>query len=414
MASDGRVTRRGFLRTATAAALGGPVVVGASALAGNGRVAASDRIAAAAIGVGGRGSHIFRSLTAASDVQAVAVCDVQQQRLQPFRRAGLAVYGDFRDMLARGDLDVVVIASPSHWKPIHAIEAAKAGADVYCEKPMSLTVRDGRAMAAAVRRHGRVFQHGTQQRSSREFRFACEMVRSGRIGALRFVEVYVGGPPRDCNLPAEGVPEGIDWDMWLGPAPWRPFNSAICMQGCGAWEGFRDYSGGGMTGWGSHHFDISQWGLAADDTGPVRIVPPDWRTRRGVTFTYANGVEVRHTGQMGEWAVVFHGAEGRVAVNRGKLQTWPASLMREPIGPGEVHLYNSPAHGVNFVHCVRTRQKTVCDVEIGHRTMTVCHLGNIACWLRRPLKWDPAAERFIGDDEADRLLNRARREPWRI
>jgi predicted dehydrogenase len=414
MAENRRVTRRGFLRTLAAGTFGVPAVVRATALAGAGRVAASDRIAAAAIGAGGRGRYIFGSLCKRSGVQGVAVCDVQQDRLEPFRRSGLAVYRDFREMLARGDLDVVVVASPSHWKPLHTIAAAKAGADVYCEKPMSLTIRDGRAMADAVRRYGRIFQHGTQQRSSREFRFACEMVRSGRIGALRFVEVYVGGPPRDCHLPAEPVPKGIDWDLWLGPAPWRPFHSAICMRGCGAWEGFRDYSGGGMTGWGSHHFDIAQWGLAADETGPVRVVPPDWRTRRGVTFTYASGVEVRHTGQMGEWAVVFHGGRGRIAVNRGKLQSWPASIMREPIGPEEVHLYTSPGHGENFLHCVRTRQRAVCDVEIGHRTMSVCHLGNIAYWLRRPLKWDPAAERFLGDAEADRLLNRARREPWRI
>jgi predicted dehydrogenase len=414
MVRDRRVTRRGFLGKLAAGAFGAPVVVRASALAGTGRVAASDRIAAAAIGVGGRGSNVFRSLTAGSDAQAVAVCDVQQSRLEPFRQAGLGTYRDFRDMLARGDLDAVVIASPSHWKPLHTIAAARAGADVYCEKPMSLTVRDGRAMADAVRRYGRVFQHGTQQRSSREFRFACEMVRSGRIGALRYVEVHVGGPPRDCHLPAEPVPKGIDWDLWLGPAPWRPFHSAICMRGCGAWEGFRDYSGGGMTGWGSHHFDIAQWGLAADETGPVQIVPPDWKTTRGVTFTYANGVEVRHTGGMGEWAVVFHGARGRIAVNRGKLQSWPPSVMREPIGPEEVHLYKSPGHGADFLHCVRTRQMPVCDVETGHRTMTVCHLGNIACRLRRPLRWDPAGERFIADDEADRLLDRARREPWRL
>jgi predicted dehydrogenase len=414
MAGRRRITRRRFVQAAAAAALGGPLVVRASALGGAGRNAPSDRITVAAIGVGGRGSYVFRSLTSRAGVQAVAACDVQQDRLQPFRQARLAVYRDFRDMLARGDIDAVVVASPSHWKAIHTIAAARAGADVFCEKPMSLTVRDGRAMVAAVRRYGRVFQHGTQQRSSREFRFACEMVRSGRIGTLRSVEVHVGGPPADCHLPAEPVPSGVDWDLWLGPAPWRPFHSAICMRGCGAWEGLRDYSGGGMTGWGSHHFDIAQWGLGADETGPVQVLPPGGKGRGGVTFRYAGGVTVYHTGRMDAWAVVFDGSEGRVAVNRGSLQTWPASLMREPIGRGEVHLYRSPGHDANFLECLRTRRRAICDVEIGHRTMTVCHLGNIACWLRRPLTWDPLKEQFMGDEEANRLLDRPRREPWRL
>ena len=413
MGRHGRITRRRFLRGA-AGAVGFPAVVRASALGAGGRAAPSDRIALGAIGVGGRGSYVFTSLARRGDVQAVAACDVQAARLAPFRRAGLAVYRDFRDMLARGDLDAVTVASPSHWKPLHTIAAARAGADVFCEKPMSLTVRDGRAMVDAVRRYGRVFQHGTQQRSSHEFRFACEMVRSGRIGRLRVVEVHVSGPPGCCRLGAQPVPEGIDWDLWLGPAPWRPFHADICTRGCGAWEGLRDYSGGGMTGWGSHHFDIAQWGLAADATGPVEVLPPGRRGHPGVTFLYAGGVEVRHTGRMGDWAVVFRGTEGEIAVNRGTLQTQPAGLMREPIGPGEVHLRRSSNHGGNFIDCVRTRQRPVCDVQIGHRTMSVCHLGNIAYWLRRALRWDPANERFAGDDEADRLLDRARREPWRL
>ena len=413
MTRNRSVTRRRFLKT-TAAGLAAPMVIDTSALGSDGGTVPSERIGMGALGMGGRGSGVFRGLTARSDVQAVAGCDVQQSRLTRPKNEGLAVYTDFREMLARDDLDAVVIATPSHWKPLHTIAAAKAGKDVFCEKPMSLTVRDGRAMADAVRRYGRVFQHGTQQRSSREFRFACEMVRSGRIGQLRSVLVHVSGPPRDCHLPAEPEPAGIDWNMWLGPAPWRPFSSAICMRGCGAWEGYRDYSGGGMTGWGSHHFDIAQWGLAADETGPVEIIPPDGKSVEMLTFRYANGVNVYHTGQMGDWAVVFEGTEGKIAVNRGKLQTWPESLMQKPTGPDEVHLYESHNHGENFIRSIRTRQKAVCDVEIGHRTMSVCHLGNIGYWTRRPLKWDPAKERFLGDPGANRLLDRPRRDPWTL
>ena len=408
-----RTTRRSFLQR-SAAACAAPFVVRASALGAGGRKAPSDRIHLAAIGVGGRGRYVFGSLGRAGGVQAVAACDVMADRLQPFKAAGLAVYTDFRELLARGDIDAVVVASPSHWKPLHTIAAARAGADVYCEKPMSLTVVDGRAMVTAVRRYGRVFQHGTQQRSSREFRFACEMVRSGRIGRLKSVTVNVSGPPRDCYLPAQPVPKGVDWDTWLGPAPWRPFHSAICLRDCGGWEGYRDYSGGGMTGWGSHHFDIAQWGLTADDTGPVEILPPNGRDVKLLTYRYACGVDVHHSGRMGTWAVVFHGTDGRIAVNRGTLQTWPASIMREPIGPREVRLQASGGHTANFLECIRNRRRTVCDVEIGHRTMSICHLGNIAYLLGRPLRWDPAGERFIGDARADRLLDRPRREPWRL
>ena len=415
MSPNSRITRRCFLQgAAKTAALAAPLVVRASALGAEGKKAPSERITVAAIGMGGRGSGVFRSLTAGRDAQAIAACDVMQSRLARAKSKGLAVYRDFRELLARDDLDAVVIATPSHWKPLHTIAAAKAGKDVYCEKPMSLGIVDGRAMVTAVRRYGRVYQHGTQQRSSHEFRFACEMVRSGRIGQLQSVEVNVGGPAGERNLPAEPVPEGIDWDTWLGPAPWRPFSSAICMRGCGAWEGLRDYSGGGMTGWGSHHFDIVQWGLAADDTGPLQIIPPDGKDVKLLTFKYACGVDVIHTRRMGEWAVVFSGSEGKVAVNRGKLQTWPEGLVQKPTRPDEVHLYKSPGHGADFLRAVRTRDKPVCDVEIGHRTMTVCHLGNIAYLLKRPLRWDPVKEEFAGDEQANRLRDRARREPWRL
>ena len=414
MAQRKSITRRRFLSGATAAAFGVPLVVRASAWGAGRALPPSERITLGAIGFGARGRGVFGDLTRRGGVQALAVCDVLEARLQPAADKGLAVYQDFRELLSRDDLDAVVITSPSHWKPLHTIAAAKAGKDVFCEKPMSLGVRDGRAMVTSVRRYGRVFQHGTQQRSSSEFLFACEMVRSGRIGELKSATVYVGGPPQECSLPAQPVPPGIDWDMWLGPAPWRPFHANICLRDCGGWEGLRDYSGGGMTGWGSHHFDIAQWGLAADQTGPLEIIPPDGKDVKHLTYKYAGGAVVYHAGVMDTWAVLFEGTEGKIAVNRGTLQTWPESLAQKPIGPQEVHLYRSPGHTANFLDCIRTRQEPICDVEIGHRTMTVCHLGNIAYQVRRPLRWDPAKEEFIGDPDADRLLDRARREPWSL
>ena len=415
MNGNRHVTRRRFLRTAAAATFAAPMVVAPAALGADGHTAPSERINMGALGMGGRGRGVFQGLVSRPDVQPVAVSDVDKSRLEWGRSQGLAVYTDFRDLLARDDVDAVVIATPTQWKPLHSIAAAKAGKDVYCEKPMTLCIREGRAMATAVRRYGRVFQHGTQQRSSSEFRFACEMVRSGRIGELKTVEVYVGGPSNHCYLPAEPVPEGLDWDMWLGPAPWRPFNSRIFR----GWEGWFDYSGGGMTGWGSHHFDIPQWALDADETGPVEIVPPDGKDVKLLTFRYANGVDVLHMNRMGEWAVVFQGTEGKIAVNRRKLQTWPESIMQKPTAADEVHLYKSPGeetsgHGADFVRSIRTRQRPAADVEIGHRTMTVCHLGNIATWLRRPLKWDAAGEQFVGDPQANAWLDRPRRHPWTL
>ena len=255
--SDASVSRRGFLKVMTAGGvmLAAPAFVPSSALGLGKAVAASERIGVGIIGFGLQGNYLANNLRGDPNFQLVAVCDVIEKRVEGQRSQGLAAYTDFRDLLARDDIDAVFIATPSHWHAILAIEAAKAGKDVYCEKPMTLCIREGREMVSAVRRYGRVFQHGTMQRSSWEFLSACEMVRNGRLGTLKSVSVYLGGPPRDCYLPAEPVPKGVNWDMWLGPAPWRPFNSSL-ISGVWGWAVYRDYGGGGMADWGAHHFDI--------------------------------------------------------------------------------------------------------------------------------------------------------------
>jgi len=419
------VTRRHFFKTATAATLGAPAIVRSSVF---GADAPSERITMGFIGVGKQGhSHVSR-LAGRPDVQILAVCDVQESKRQAAKqtiearyadRTGgkdLALYNDFRQVVARDDIDAVLIGTPDHWHAFTVIEAAKAGKDIYCEKPMSLTIAEGREMVNAVRRYGRIFQTGSQQRSSREFRFACEMVRSGRIGELKTIGVSVGGPSQDCYLPAEPVPDGVDWNMWLGPAPWRPYNAVLCpppsFTGYPHWRSYRDYSGGGMTDWGAHHFDIAQWALDADKTGPVEIIPPDGKDVRLLTYKYANGVVMTH-GDGGR-GVLFTGTEGQVEVSRGFLRTSPDSLMQKPTGPGEVHLYRSPGHHEDWLRSIRTRQKPICDVEVGCRSVSVCHLGNLAYWLKRPLRWDPAVERFVGDPEANRWLDRPKREPWTL
>jgi len=270
-----------------------------------------------------------------------------------------------------------------------------------------------------TRRYGRVFQTGSQQRSDDEFRIACELVRSGRIGRVHTVHVNVSGPSVECYLPEQPVPAGLDWDFWLGPAPWRPYNADIApgldFDGWPNWRAYRDYSGGGMTDWGAHHFDIAQWGLGMDESGPVDIYPPDGKEIERLTYIYNNGVVMYHGGATPDRAgVEFIGAEGRVMVNRGYLETDPISLKDVPLGPSDTHLYESPGHHDDWLNCIRTRARPICDVAIGHRSVSVCHLGNLAYLLKRPLRWDPENETFPGDDEANRLLFRPMRSPWHV
>jgi predicted dehydrogenase len=271
-------------------------------------------------------------------------------------------------------------------------------------------------MVTAARKYNRVFQTGSMQRSSKEFRTACELVRNGRIGKIKEVLVDVGGPSRPCDLPEETMEPGLDWEMWLGPAPLRPYNSILSPRGVHNhfpdWRDFREYSGGMMTDWGAHHFDIAQWGLGMDESGPVEIIPPeDPKATKGVRFIYANGIEVRHASCGG---VLFIGSEGKILVNRGKLEVTPQSLLDEPASERPIRLYDSYSHTKDFLDCMRTRKKPICDVEIGCRSVTVCHLGNLAYWNHRSLKWNPEKETFIGDKEANQWLDRPKRGKWRV
>jgi predicted dehydrogenase len=422
-----RLSRRTFLQSA--ALLSAAPSVFRYAFAQE-RTTPNERITTGHIGVGSQGGGLMGRFLGDSNTQVVAVCDVSTERREAAKERveaqyaeatrsgtykGCAAYNDFRELLARDDIDAVVIATPDHWHAIIAIEAAKAGKDIYCEKPLSLTIREARAMVEATRRYGRVFQTGSQQRSAREFRFACELVRNGYIGQLQTIHANVGGPSQERYLPAEPVPAGFDWDMWLGPAPDVPFHRERVS--CGGWRGNRDYSGGGMTDWGAHHFDISQWALGMDHSGPVRITPPNGNDVKALTFEYSNGVKLLHSGKangVDVRGILFTGSEGKIEVDRGYLKTWPAELSQTVIKPDEIHLYESRDHVGNWLTCIRTRQKPVADVEIGARSVTVCHLGNIAYWLGRSLQWDPTREEIIGDEEATRWLDRPKRAPWHL
>jgi predicted dehydrogenase len=432
MTEFAQISRRRFVASAGLAAAAAPYLVSARALGEAQQTAASDRLTLGFIGTGKQNlGHLGRFL-GRSEVQVVAVCDVDTTRREEAKHRvekkysegqrsdykGCAAYNDFRELLARDDIDAVVIATPDHWHAIPVIEACKAKKDIYCEKPLSLTIHEAKRMIDAVRKYDRVFQTGSQQRTEFDgkFRKACEYVRSGRIGTVLTVHVGVGGPSKWCDLPGESPEPGLDWDTWLGPAPERPYNSILSPRGVHNhfpnWRLYREYSGGGYTDFGAHHYDIAQWGLGMDDSGPVEIIPPeDENATVGLRYRYANGVEMIHGGPSG---VTFTGTRGLIQVDRNRLISVPESILKEPLARRDVHLPEAPNHHQDWLDCILSRKRPIADVEIGARSVTVCHLGNLAYWNRRTLHWDPQAWRFVGDDQANTWLDRERRDPWQL
>jgi predicted dehydrogenase len=434
------LNRRQFLGRTAAAVAGAvafPTIIPGRALGLDGATAPSNRLTMGFIGMGKMAKGHLGAYQGDESCQILAICDVEQGRREKAAAATNEIYakrngensysacdtyGDFRVLCARADIDFVVIATPNHWHVLTALEALRNGKDVYLEKPMTRTIEEGKILTKAVRRYGRILQVGSQQRSDNAFRFACELVRNGRIGEVQEVYANIGGPPEEDNLPGEPTPEGLDWDMWLGPCPWRPYSSVLAppesFDGWPMWRNYRPYAEGGMDDWGAHHFDIAQWGLGMDGSGPVEIlVPsPEHPEVKTLTFVYANGVRLYHgggkiAGAGTEWA----GTKGRVGVNRGEfLVAEPEHLKYDSIGPNEIHLYDSPDHRKNFLECVRTRREPICPVEVGHSSATLCHLGTIGYWLKRPLKWNPEKQEFVNDSEANRLLSRAMRGPWQL
>ena len=423
------LNRRQFLTATTLATLTAPFLLHTTRAA-SGRKGPNDRIIIGVIGTGKQGRYLTNNFLAMPNTQVVAVSDVDTTRRESTRKmvdefytikgnkelTGCVSYKDFKELLARKDIDAVVIAAPDHWHAYIAIAACEAGKDIYCEKPLSLTIHEARAMVNAARKYDRVFQTGSMQRSSSEFRKACELVRNNRLGKIKQVIVDVGPPSVPCDLPEETMEPGLNWDLWLGPSPQRPYNSVLSPRGVHDhfpnWRNYREYSGGMMTDWGAHHFDIAQWGLGMDDSGPVEIIPPeDPKATRGVRYLYANGVEMIHGDSGG---VLFIGTEGKILVNRGKFEATPAALGEEPLGDNAIRLYKSYSHTKDFLDCMRSRKKPICDVEIGCRSATVCHLGNLAYWNHRRLRWDPVKEQFIGDKQANEWLDRPKRAPWKV
>ncbi|MGQ9592644.1 MAG: Gfo/Idh/MocA family protein [Planctomycetota bacterium] len=400
-----RSTRRQFLLR-SCAAVAAPYVITSRALGGEGRPPASERIVMGAIGLGSRGSGELGAFMGRGDVQVVAVCDVRRdvrnskkgQVDARYNNQDCKAYNDFRELLARSDIDAVLIATPDHWHAIMVVEACRNGKDVYCEKPESLTLAEGPKMVAAARRYGRVVSGGSQ-RVLGDYRGVVDKCWSGELGRIKSINVNVGPLSQHCNLPAEPVPEGMDWDMWLGPAPWAPYNSARCSgsyaTGGGSWRSYKDYSGGGMTDWGAHHFGGATFAVDVRDLQPEEVIYRQEGGATFLTFRYPNGILLHHN-HPGRENLEVEGTPGE------KREPKPVPGYAE--GSGSIE--------GDFIHCVKTRGKPFRDIEYALNTMAVCHLGIVAYELKRSLKWDAARQEFPGDAEANRFLDRARREPW--
>ncbi len=432
-----RITRRTFLKRTTviaSSAIAFPYIAPSSALGKAGSVAASNRITLGFIGVGDHGTKVnLRNFLGYSDAQVLAVCDVDINRCntardivnRKYESQDCATYNNFREIIDRDDIDAVMISTPDHWHALMSVMSVKAGKDVFCEKP-TLTVEEGRMVSDTIKRYNRIYQTASENRSVDVYHRMCELVRNGRIGKLHTIRVglpgdyWVHGDYGIIQKP-QPVPEGFDYNMWLGPAPEAPYTPGRCH-----WN-FRwifDYSGGMLTDWGAHLISIAQWGNNTDLTCPVEVEGKGVFPRDGlyntamwyrIEFKYANGVKliIESSGP----SVRFEGAEGWIGNTgwRKKAKASPESVLDSVIGPNETHLYTCLAgEQRNFLDCVKSRKECYYPAEIGHRTFTISHIGNISMLLRRKLKWNPEKEQFINDDEANRMLSRSMRSPWQL
>ncbi len=432
-----KLSRRQFLHGTTVSAAVGvaaPYVIPSGLLAAEGRPGPNDKIGLAGIGVGRQGGGVFRAAAANKDTRVVAVADVNLPRAEQNAKAFNAVpFQDYRKLLERKDIDALTTATPDHWRALVCIHACQAGVDIYGEKPMTLTIREGRLMTQAVRKYGRVFQTGSQQRSSAAGRFGCELVRNGRIGKIHTVIGHNYPSPWQCGFSAQPVPQGLDWDMWCGPTPLVPYHGDLYSpRARPGWISFRPYSGGEMTGWGAHGLDQVQWALGMDESGPLEIWtegekfdPPTYTEPEGrgpgekacrtpmIFYRYAGGITFKlDNGNPG--GAIFIGDKGKIEIFRGRVTSNPAEIVKEPTRDDEIHLYKSDNHMQNWIDCIKSRERPIADVEIGHRSTTVAHLGNIARLLGRKLRWDPAKEVFPDDDEANTYIDRPRRKPYQL
>ncbi len=474
MSSSNRrsVSRRGFIQGAAAVGLGAPMFIPSYARGDAAAAAPSERITLGFIGIGKQAQGHLDNLLGMKETQVLAVCDVNTLRREHAKEMadkkyallerkdykGCDAYTNYRELLARKDINAVVIGTPDHWHSALVIEAAKAGKDIYCEKPLTLTIEEARTVIEAVRKHDRVFQTGSQQRSEGPFRQACEYIRNGRLGKIKEVLVGVGATSKWCDLPAEQPSAGIDWDQWLGQAPQRPYNEILCRRGLPdsypfnpGWRDYREYSGGYVTDWGAHHFDIVQWALDMDQAGPAEVYPPEKEgDKYGAKLIYRGSavgdeIPVTHVEMVYEFeamekqkvkpttgpstqpveqevlkhfresnGILFIGEKGKLFVNRSRIISDPVSILKEPLTEQDQKLFASPGHRQNWIDCIKSRKRPICDVEVGARSVTVCHLVNLAYWHGRKLTWDAKKWEFPGDAEANGWRTRERRKGYEL
>ncbi|MBN1803985.1 MAG: Gfo/Idh/MocA family oxidoreductase [Sedimentisphaerales bacterium] len=444
MQTGKEMTRRGLLTKTTRAAVGTfglPYFVSSSALRANGKIAPSDRITVGCIGVGPQGTADMKNFLAQKDARVVAVCDVKsnvrrnarQLVNKHYQNKDCLEYHDFRRLLERDDIDVVLIATPDHWHVPAAIAAVRAGKDVYLEKPMGMSLAADQALRAAVHRHRRIFQFGTQQRSSRDFRFACELVLNGRIGKLHTINVWSPGSEQGGSTEPVPVPKWLDYDMWLGPAPYTPYTEDRCSNKL--WWFISDYALGFIAGWGVHPLDIALWGGGDNVACPVEIEGKGEWPEKGVCDTamnwdivckYDSGLTMNYTGvpYPQQWqnrygrttthGTAFEGTDGWVHIDRSGINACPKNLLDTQFGANDIKLYESSNHVRNFLDCVKTRNDTICPIDVAVQADIICQITNIAIRLEQKLKWDPKTERFVNNDAANRLLSRALRSPWTL
>ena len=423
MAHSEILSRRRFLVRSSlvaAAATALPQLIPGRALAAEQRPGANERVIVGVIGVGGRARLLIDQLPAQGQIASAADCFLKRaHEAAKAKGAKWRIHQDYRKLLDEKDIDAVLVVTTDHGRVLPCIHACQAGKDVYAEKPLTLTIREGRALVQAVRKHRRVFQVGSQQRSMEMNRFACEFVRNGGIGKIKLVQgINYSGPNDYQGLPGQPIPEGLDWDLWVSQTPMRPYHAALHF----GWMGWRDYSGGEMTNWGAHGLDQIQWALGMDGTGPVEIWPVTPGRHGKVSYRYANGVQVNLELTRGpHGGGIFTGEKGKIEINRNKFTTNPKDLIKNPPPESEaakwsdeVALWQAKYHMENWLQCIKSRQVPVADVEIGHRSISVCHLANIARQVGRKLRWDPEKEVFLGDDEANHYLSRPRRKGYEL
>lgn len=444
------ISRRTFVKGAAlgaAAAAAFPTIIPSSALGDDKTAAPSERVMIGFIGIGKMGWSHLQRMAGRRDAQVIAVADVFAHRLDNAkkhvedvnkkleRKGYLDAREDYRTVLSNKDVDAVLIAVPDHWHTAVAINACKAKKHVYCEKPLTLTIAEAKALMDAAKKHETIFQVGSQQRSEGPFRKVCEFIRNGRLGKIQQVQVALGGSSsKPCDLPGEQVPAGLNWDFWQGQAPQRDYNEIVCRRGLPdeypfnpGWRDYKEYSGGYVTDWGAHHFDITQWALDMDHSGPVEVHPPDEsEAKYGAKLIYRGSpvgdeitvTHVKETDQPKHGnGILFIGDKGKIFVDRDERNLWASeeSIIKTPLESGATKLYESKGHHDNWFSCIRKHDRaTICPAETGARSVTVCHLANLAYWHRKALKWDPLKWEFVGDAEANSWRSRERRKGYEL